>query len=58
MNARHNICSMFFAILLYTLMVFDEWQNGIPIAFIVIGKNMKNDLHRVLQALSKCVLIN
>jgi hypothetical protein len=39
-------------------MVFDEWQNGIPIAFIVVGKNMKNDLHRVFQALSKCVLIN
>jgi hypothetical protein len=39
---------MFFAIPLYTLMVFDEWQNGIPVAFIVIGKNTKNDLHRVL----------
>ncbi len=33
---------------LYTLMVFDEWQNWIPIAFIVIGKSQENDLDPVL----------
>jgi hypothetical protein len=32
-------------------MVFDEWQNGILVAFIVIGK--LQDLDLVLQALSK-----
>jgi enoyl reductase-like protein len=29
----------FWSILLYRRMVFDEWQNGVPIEFIVIGKN-------------------
>jgi hypothetical protein len=33
------------------MMVFDEWQNGIPIPFIVIGKCQKNDLHPILQSL-------
>jgi hypothetical protein len=35
-------------------MVFDEWQNGIPFAFIVIGKSWKSDLDLVLWTLSKC----
>jgi hypothetical protein len=35
------------------MMMFDEWQNGVPIAFIVIGKSWKNDLHLVLQSLSQ-----
>jgi hypothetical protein len=39
--------------LLYTLMVFDEWKNKIPIAFIVIGKSQKNDLDSIFRALSK-----
>jgi len=39
-------------------MVFDEWKNGIPIAFIVIGKSRENDLHPVFQALSKYLPIN
>ncbi len=34
-------------------MVFDEWQNGISIALIVIGKNQENDLDPVFRALSK-----
>ncbi len=33
-----NMFSMFLQYPLYTMMVFNEWQNGIPIAFIVIGK--------------------
>ncbi len=39
-------------------MVFDIWQNGILVVFIVIGKNRENDLHPVFQALSKCLPIN
>jgi hypothetical protein len=35
------------------MMVFDEWQNGVPIAFIVIGKNQESDLCQVLQSLSQ-----
>jgi hypothetical protein len=38
---------------LYTLMVFDEWQNGISVAYIVIGKNQESDLDPVLRALWK-----
>jgi hypothetical protein len=34
-------------------MVFDECQNGIVVAFIIIGKSQKNDLEPILQALSK-----
>jgi hypothetical protein len=40
------LCSLQYP--LYTLMVFDEWQNGISIAFIVIGKSQKIDLDLVL----------
>jgi hypothetical protein len=32
---------LFWSTLLYTMMVFDEWQNGVPIEFIVIGKTEK-----------------
>jgi hypothetical protein len=35
------------------MMVFDEWKNGVPIAFIVIGKSRENDLHLILQSLSQ-----
>jgi len=34
-------------------MVFDEWQNGIPIAFIVIGKIWECDLDLVSRTLSQ-----
>jgi hypothetical protein len=40
------------------LMVFDEWQNGILVAFIAIGKSKENDLHLILQTLSKRFPIN
>jgi hypothetical protein len=43
---------------LYTVMVFDEWQNGIPCAFIVIGKSWEHDLDPILQALTKRMLAN
>ncbi len=45
------LCSLHY--LLYTLMVFDEWQNGILVAFIVIGKSQENDLDPIFRALSK-----
>jgi hypothetical protein len=38
------------------MMVFDEWQNGVAIAFIVIGKNQESDLCPVLQSLSQRML--
>ncbi len=43
----------FFKYPLYTMMVFDEWQYEIPIAFIVIRKCQESDLHPVLQSLSQ-----
>lgn len=36
---------------LYTIMVFDEWRNGIPVAFFVISRTREQDLHPVLEAL-------
>jgi hypothetical protein len=39
-------------------MVSNKWQNGIIVAFIVIGKSRENDLHRTLQALLKRLWIN
>jgi hypothetical protein len=30
------------------MMVFDEWQIGVPIEFIVIGKNRESDIHLIL----------
>ena len=32
-------------------MVFDEWRNGIPVAFFVISRTREQDLIPVLQAL-------
>jgi hypothetical protein len=43
---------------LYTMMVFDEWQNGIPCAFIVIGKSWEHDLDPILWALTERMLAN
>jgi len=43
---------------LYTMMVFDEWHNGIPCAFIVIGKNQEPDLDLVLWTLMECMLMD
>ncbi len=37
----------------YTLMVFNEWKNGILVAFIVIGKSQESDLDPIFRALSK-----
>jgi hypothetical protein len=39
-------------------MVFDEWKNGIPIAFIIIGKSQKNDLEPIFRTLSEHMLSN
>ena len=36
---------------LYTIMAFDEWRNGIPVAFFVISRTREQDLDPVLQAL-------
>ncbi len=47
-NIVTNVGIMFFTIPFVTLMVFDEWQNGILVAFIVIGKSFKSDLDLVL----------
>ncbi len=36
-------------------MVFDEWQNGILVTFVVIGKSSESDFNPILRALSKCM---
>jgi hypothetical protein len=40
---------------LYTLMVFDEWRNGIPVAFFVISSAKEKDLFPVLWSLREKV---
>jgi hypothetical protein len=32
-------------------MAFDEWRNGIPVAFFVISRSREQELHPVLQTL-------
>ena len=32
-------------------MVFDDWRNGIPVAFFIISRTREQDLRPVLQAL-------
>jgi len=34
-------------------MVFDEWQNGIPITFIIIGHGKEEDITSSLQRFNK-----
>jgi hypothetical protein len=34
-------------------MVFDEWQNGIPIAFIITGRGKEEDITTWLQRFNK-----
>jgi hypothetical protein len=34
---------------LYTVMVFDDWRHGIPVAFFVISRSREQDLSHVLQ---------
>ena len=36
-------------------MVFDDWRNGIPVAFFIISRTREHDLYPVLQALHKRV---
>ncbi len=38
---------------LYTIMVFDEWRNGIPVAFFIISRSREQDLYPVLRALDR-----
>ena len=44
---------------LYTVMVFDEWRNGILVAYFIISSSTENALKHVLQALKdKAVSMN
>jgi hypothetical protein len=33
-------------------MVFDEWDNGIPVAFIIVGKSKEKDVQPWLEKLN------
>jgi hypothetical protein len=41
---------------LYTLMVFDKWRNGVPIAFIITKQNKQIDLLPWMTELKKKVV--
>lgn len=36
---------------LYTVMVFDAWRNGIPVAFFLVSRCREDDLRPLLDAL-------
>jgi hypothetical protein len=41
---------------LFTMMVFDEWQNGVPIAFVIIARQKQSDLAPWMQKLKDRLL--
>lgn len=36
---------------LFTMMVFDEWRNGVPVAFVITAKSKQADLAPWMRAL-------
>jgi hypothetical protein len=39
-------------------MVFDEWENGIPIAFVIVGKSKEKDILPWLMKLNaRCCVV-
>ena len=48
-----NLIVFFSQFPLYTLMVFDEWHNGIPIAFILTSRCTEADLTPWMAALNE-----
>ena len=43
---------------LYIVMVFDEWKNGIPIAFVIVGKSKEKDIMPWLKKLNtRCCIV-
>ena len=45
----HFICLQY---PLYTFMVFDEWENGISIVFVIVGKSKEKDIMSWLKKLN------
>ena len=41
---------------LFTIMVFDEWQNGVPVAFVITARQKKSDLAPWMQKLKDRML--
>lgn len=33
-------------------MVFDEWENGIPVSFVIVGKSKEKDIQPWLEKLA------
>lgn len=44
-------CMTYLQYPLYTIMVFDEWRNGIPVAWFITSSSKEEDLTPVLAAL-------
>lgn len=43
---------------LYTVMVFDEWEQGIPVAFTIQGKSRQEDITKWLTKLrDRCLKV-
>ena len=50
LKAPHPVLGQF---PLYTVMVFDEWQNGIPVAYCITSTSKQADLTPWLESLKK-----
>ena len=48
-----TVCKLSSQFPLYTLMVFDEWHNGIPVAFILTSRCAEADLTPWMAALNE-----
>jgi len=42
---------------LYTMMVFDEWYNGVPMAYIITSSYKQHDLTPWMDALNNNLLV-
>ena len=53
-NRKHNhFFSVFLQFPLYTLMVFDDWLNGVSVAYIITSSSKQPDLEAWMKALAK-----
>jgi hypothetical protein len=48
---RNMSCMTYLQYPLYTIMVFDEWRNGIPVAWFIMSSSKEEDLTPVLTTL-------
>ena len=51
-----NICVVSLHFPLFTMMVFDKWQNGVPVAFIITARQKQSNLTSWMQKVKEKML--